>query len=250
MTLSYDMTFFALVRLALSAEDFGIRKRRCFVHPVRKRPMMDDNEALAYTSYVSALLVYHKLLDTIQDEKGVKRMAATFVLPCARRMSKKAKRADQTPEEIVLEAMQKLSVLEKEKCAIPDMPADVFGNMLGKLLAFGYEGAKAKIAHEIGLHTGRWVYLVDAVYDYEDDRKNGSYNPFLYAFSDEEEMRGFCLRTLHGVMTLETDAIARALALIDTNGQAGLMECIENIIDDGMESALSLAVGKERKYVE
>jgi hypothetical protein len=32
MTLSYDMTFFALVRMALSRTDVRVRKKRCFLH--------------------------------------------------------------------------------------------------------------------------------------------------------------------------------------------------------------------------
>lgn len=246
MTLSYDMTFFALVRLALSGEDYGIRRRRCAVHPIKKRPMMDDNDALAYTSYVSALLVYHKLFDTVEDENGMKRATAKAMMPYAKHLRKKALRAGyREAQEIVSLAMAELSALEKEHCAVPDMPADVFGRMLGDLLAVGLDGSAVLIAREIGLHTGRWVYLTDAVFDYEDDRKKGSYNPFLYAFSDESEMAEFREHTLRGIMTMESDAIARAL-LLANECVPGLRECIENIIYDGMESALSAVVGKEK----
>ena len=246
MTLSYDMTFFALVRLALSGEDYGIHRRRCAVHPIKKRPMMDDNDALAYTSYVSALLVYHKLMDTVADEKGAKRTAAKLLVPYADRLQKKALRAGCCEaQEIVSLAMAELSALEKEHCAVPDMPADVFGRMLGDLLAVGLDGSAALIAREIGLHTGRWVYLTDAVFDYEDDKKSGSYNPFLYAFSEDLEMADFREHTLRGIMTMESDAIARSLLLADACAP-GLRECIENIIYDGMESALSAVVGKEK----
>ena len=129
---------------------------------------------------------------------------------------------------------------------MPDMPADVFGRMLGDLLAVGFDGSAALIAREIGLHTGRWVYLTDAVFDYENDKKSGSYNPFLYAFSDESEMAEFREKNLHGIMTMESDAIARALLLAD-ECTASLRACMENIIYDGMESALSSVVGKEMK---
>ena len=247
LTLSYDMTFFALVRLALSGEDYGIRRRRCAVHPIKKRPMMDDNDALMYTSYVSALLVYHKLLDTVEDERGIKRASAKMMVPYAKHLKKKALRAGyREAQEIVSLAMAELSALEKEHCAVPDMPADVFGRMLGDLLAVGFDGSAALIAREIGLHTGRWVYLTDAVFDYENDKKSGSYNPFLYAFSDESEMAEFREKNLHGIMTMESDAIARALLLAD-ECTASLRACMENIIYDGMESALSSVVGKEMK---
>lgn len=250
LTLSFDMTFFALVRLALSEEDYGIRKRRCALHPIRKRPMMDDNETLAYTSYVSALLSFYKLADNVSDEKGIRRIAAKCAMPYARQIKKRANCVGKEPCVIVEEAMAVLGALEKEACAVPDMPADIFGDMLGKLLAYGFDGAKAKIAHEIGLHTGRWVYLADAVFDYEDDKKSGSYNPFLFAFSDDSEMAAFREQTLRAIMLRESDAIARALALIDFEGRLWLYDCMGNIIYDGMESALSNAVRKEQINVE
>ena len=142
--------------------------------------------------------------------------------------------------------MRAIFALEAEKCAVPDMPADAFGDMLGKLLAFGLSGADARIAYEIGLHTGRWVYLVDAVCDCADDRKSGSYNPFLLAFPDAEQLSLALRNSLAGVMAMEADAIMRAVDLIDFSDRAILRACIENIIYDGMENAVGSAFGKER----
>lgn len=249
-TLSYDMTFFALVRLALSKEDYQIKKSRCAVHPTRKRPVMCDNASLEYSSYVSAWLVWHKLRDTLADESGMKKLGAMTVMPCAAGIKRNALRAGEEVAGIIADAMEKLSALEAECCPTPDLPAEVFGEMLGALLSYGLEGSEAVLAREIGLHTGRWVYLADAVCDYEDDRKSGSYNPFCYTFSDETQMKDFKRNLLHGVMSHETDAILRAVELIEFGDRMPLRSCIWNIICDGMESTLSMAVGKEETYGE
>ena len=243
MTLSFDMTFFALARMALTRTDIGMTRRRCLLHPLRRRLMAKDNEALAYTAAVSAVLAYYKLKDTAADEKGFKRLVARFFCPFAGRIKRKAKR------EIALIAersLAELSALEAENCAVPDMPADVFGDMLGRLLAYGLEGAEAKIAYEIGLHTGRWVYLADAIDDLEDDRKSGSYNPFLAAFPETERFSLFRENAFRGAMAMESAAIMRAVDLIDFSGRELLFACMKNIICDGMENALSVALGKER----
>ncbi len=245
VTLSYDMTFFALVRMVLTEEDFRIRKHRCIVHPIKKRPMMDDNDALAYASYVSALLTAYKVEDTVSDEKGLKRAGAFLVSPYASRLKRRSLRAAQAIETIVADMISETKRLEQEHCAIPDMPADAFGKMLGELLSLGLDGWKKTIAYEIGLHTGRFVYLIDAVSDYEEDVKKGAYNPFFYAFAEKDDMIRFRKETLHGVLTLESDAILHAVDLLDFEGKPMFHACIENIITDGMESALSLAVGKE-----
>lgn len=170
-TLSYDMTFFALVRLALTGEDVLIRRKRCAAHPTRTRPMMCDNASLEYTAYVSAILVYHKIRDTLADERGLRRLGAVALSPYAKGMNRKSLRAYEDIGGMVGKAMTEISALEKEKCPVPDMPADCFGRMLGELLSFGLEKREAVIAAEIGLHTGRWVYLADAVCDYYDDKK-------------------------------------------------------------------------------
>jgi hypothetical protein len=142
--------------------------------------------------------------------------------------------------------MRALCALEAEKCAVPDMPADVFGDMLGRLLAWGLPDMEARIAYEIGRHTGRWVYLIDAVCDHADDRKSGSYNPFLLAYPDEAQLARTVNGMLAGAMAMEADAIMRAVDLIDFSDRAILRACIENIIYDGMENAVKTAFGKER----
>lgn len=250
VTLSFDMTFFALIRIALAETDFLLRKRRCALHPLRKRPMMDDNDALSYTSFVSAVLMYHKVKDTIADDGGWKRMGALMIQPYASGMKRKAKKACSEILEIAERSMAALSALEKASCETPDAPADVFGQMLGEFLSYGLSEKKARLAYEIGLHTGRWVYLTDAVLDYDDDKKSGSYNPFLFAFPDSEQMTAFKESALRGIMTMEADAIMRAVDFIDFEGRAMLRSCIENIIYDGMESSLSLAFGKECRHGE
>ena len=207
---------------------------------------MDDNEALAYTSYVSAILMYHKISDTITDDKGMKKLGAYTLMPYAGSAKKRVAKNVYEIAVIADTAMKKLSALEAENCDIPDSPADVFGDMLGQLLAYGLEQKNARIAYEIGLHTGRWVYLTDAIFDYENDWKKGNYNPFLFAFSDLEQIKRFKETTLKGIMAMEADSIMRAVNLIDFHGRATLRSCIENIIYDGMEDVLSIAFGKEQ----
>ena len=207
---------------------------------------MDDNEALAYTSYVSAILMYHKISDTITDDKGMKKLGAYTLMPYAGGTKKRVAKNVYEIAVIADTAMKKLSALEAENCDIPDSPADVFGDMMGQLLAYGLEQKNARIAYEIGLHTGRWVYLTDAIFDYENDWKKGNYNPFLFAFSDLEQIKRFKETTLKGIMAMEADSIMRAVNLIDFHGRATLRSCIENIIYDGMEDVLSIAFGKEQ----
>ena len=78
LTLSYDITFLAVLRLALSKKNYQVEMQRCIAHPLKKRVMMLPNDDLCYCARVTALLAYGKLLDDISDTKGIKKLAYVF----------------------------------------------------------------------------------------------------------------------------------------------------------------------------
>ena len=242
-TLSYDMTFFALCRMALSDTDVSFERIRCKAHPTKKRTVLCDNAELEYAARVSGVLVYYNCKDDLRDEKGIRRAGAKMLLPYARRINKKAALPDISAK--TEKYLLRLSSLEKENCPRPDEAADVFGELLGELLSFGYEGAKAAVAWEIGYHTGRWVYLADAVCDYKKDIKNHRYNPFIFAFESAEEAEKYLSSDISDILTLELRALYRATALIDPPETEAIMRCITNIVRGGMENSLVTAMRKE-----
>ena len=75
------MVFFALVRGALKGDKYIVGKKRCPIHPLKKRTMMMQNPSLDYTARVNSILVYFKLTDDIADEKGIKKMGAKALAP-------------------------------------------------------------------------------------------------------------------------------------------------------------------------
>ena len=242
-TLSYDMTFFALCRMALSDTELSFERIRCKAHPMKKRTVCRDNAELEFAARASGVLVYYNCKDNIADEKGLKRTLYKLLLPYARRINKKAALPDisERTEKYLCE----LSALEKENCPRPDEVADVFGKLLGELIAFGYEGERASVAREIGFHTGRWVYLADAVCDYKKDLKEGKYNPFIFAFETSEAAEKYLSSDVSDILTLELCALDRAIALIDPPKADGIMRCITNIVHGGMENSLITAMRKE-----
>ena len=72
LTLSYDIAFFSLVRLALAGEKITLLKKRCLVHPMKKRTVLAPSDELEFCSGVGVLLSYYKIIDNINDEKGKK----------------------------------------------------------------------------------------------------------------------------------------------------------------------------------
>lgn len=243
-TLSYDMTFFALVRLALTGEKYHITRRTCGSHPLKKRPMANDSPQLEYTARISALLTYFKCRDNIVDEKGIKRLFYRAALPYVKRMKNLASLPD--AEKYVSDCISELCGLEREKCAEPDRVADGFGKLLGGLLSLGLSEDESRIAFQIGFHTGRWVYLADAAADYSEDRLGGKYNPFIYAFQSAKEADAFLSGELWEILTLELCGLEKSVALMDC-GDSLITACVDNIIHGGMKNAFSIAAERKRR---
>ncbi len=69
MTLSYDVTFLSVLHMALSEECPGFTKGHCPYNPFKKRTCCCANAALDTCADAAMLLVYHKTLDTIADDR-------------------------------------------------------------------------------------------------------------------------------------------------------------------------------------
>lgn len=235
-TLSYDMVFFALVRMALTNAEIRADRRRCAVHPLKKRPFVYSDDELGYTAAVSGMLTYYQLEDDRHDEKGLRRLAASTVLPYARRMKKKA--ATDCLDGFIKEKLGLISRLEEEQCAVPDEVAQVFGELLSYLLSYGLDGEEKLIAEQAGLAVGRFVYLADALCDYEQDAAKHRYNPY--------HGEGFDRQTAEAAAFSELDRAAAALRLIDYKEKDYLKSCVENVLTFGAADSYS----RKREKIE
>lgn len=237
MTLSYDFTFFALVRMALTGKYPTVKTHHCPVHPLRKRPVAEPTEDLALCAYMSAILVYHKIRDDLRDETGMKRTAATAAAPFVASIRHRAiKRGYAHADVAVAEAMQTLCALEAARPPSVDEPATLFGNLMALLLAYGLEGDQAKLAHTIGRHVGRWVYILDAADDYADDMKRGRYNPLACLYGDPTmtELPDHKKQELRNALLAELIELERAFDLLDTTDNPNLGGVLSNILYEGM----------------
>ncbi|MBQ4112248.1 MAG: hypothetical protein IJD38_05585 [Clostridia bacterium] len=242
MTLSYDFTFFALVRMALTGETVTVGARRCAVHPTRRRPMVEPNQALTLSAYLSAILAYHKVRDDLRDERGLKRTAASAISPFVSAMRRKAIRRGYGEVDMqVYRAMRALSELEAARPASVDQPASLFGELMAALLAHGLEGNTAKLAQTIGLHVGRWIYILDAADDFAEDLKYNRYNPLacLYRHMLEadptlKELPPDTRETLRLALLSELTQLEMAFDLLSTEENPDLGGLLSNLLYLGM----------------
>lgn len=260
LMLSYDFAFMALVRMALTDETVSLEPRRCILHPTRLRPIAAETSALRLTALSASLLAWHKLEDDKQDERGGKRLRAALATPvagAARRRALRHRPQEQAPVEpetdgkrldgLIAASMQSLSELETQRPLSVDAPAQVFGELLAGLLSYGLAGRRARIAEEIGLHTGRWIYILDAADDHDEDKKRGRYNPFLCLYGEEAESLSAQQREAIGLaLGQESRAISDALDLLDIR-DPNAERVIRNVVCEGMPHTVKQTLYPESK---
>ena len=182
MTLNYDFVFLALTRYAISPCKVSFKSRTCLAHPFLKRKSMEQNEILEFCAQASAILNYQKVLDDLNDEKGAKKLRALMARPLVAHARKKAIKKSPALCELDLlisRKLKELDAIEKDEHSGVDLPAAAFGDILGEIMSFGYDGANKRIAFELGKHVGAWIYVADALDDMREDAKKGRYNPIL-----------------------------------------------------------------------
>ncbi len=181
--LSYDFTFFAMVRMAVRESCPQFTASRCSFNPAKK--CLDcnrDNEDIAYTADVSILMMYHKLRDNISDSKFFKRTFCKILMPYVRHLYKKACARVGDAHRVLEEQMARQQTLEKNNASL-DEAADPSAVMLSELLVNNIECNDNEALRKFGYMLGRWVYITDAAHDCEDDIKDGSFNPMKKRFS-------------------------------------------------------------------
>ncbi|MBO5312685.1 MAG: hypothetical protein J6B29_01840 [Clostridia bacterium] len=243
-TLSYDFAFLALMRMAIEKTEGKIKMRRCMVHPFKKRPMLEMNPVLEYSAKASVILTGMKLKDNVEDSRGMKRLKAKIV-GLVSLFFKKTDKNLMPLRDKIKESIDTLTRLEKEKCSSIDEVANTFGELLGNVASYGLDESSSRLGYEIGYHLGKWIYVIDACDDFEDDVKTGSYNVLkeIYGATFEESDR----EMIKNAMFLEFGRMSRAIELIDFSSHRDVEGVIKNIIFDGLikESERVLKLSKE-----
>lgn len=180
MTLSYDVAFLAVLHMALAEECAGFHQGRCPYNPFKKRTCCRNNAALDFCADAAMILIYHKTADSVTDDKFFKRFIAHLVLPSMRRNRRRAAKRLPDLDVLIEQAITRQHKLEQEHTDSVDLAAEPTAQILAALCAAASTDEKQRrILSRLGYCLGRWVYLIDATDDIEDDLANESYNPIV-----------------------------------------------------------------------
>lgn len=197
-TLNYDFTFLVML-LACHAEPCETTQCRCPAHPFRKRKMCRQIPALDVAADESMILSYHKLLDDVADNSFFRGLPARIAAVALKRAYRKAAAARPDFDRNVAACLEELRILEQGRSPSLDRPADTFARILQAAAPATGDECRDRALGQLLYHVGRWIYLVDAWDDLEDDISSGDYNPILerYEHKPKEHEQDVRVTLLH-----------------------------------------------------
>lgn len=244
LSLNYDLVFLALIRMAVIVEKHTVSKKRCMIHPSKKRPVLDRCRALDFCTYATAMLADIKISDSYRDSRGIKKIGTFFLRPYGKMMRRRSKPVGDISETIA-KLMNEFAELEDNKVESIDLPADLFGKILAVLFSgdTGEEDSpEFRICYETGFHLGRFIYIADAADDFQDDVKSGNYNP-IRLFYGSDEITDTIRKNLYEALLLECKAVSSSVSLLDFSAVPAAGSIIRNTVEYGMPAASCRVLG-------
>ncbi len=172
MTLTYDMTFLIIVLTSLYESQVTQARKRCLAHPTSKHWII-TNEISDYAADMNIALTYHKLKDDWSDDKSILGLSGARIL---KRRYHKVEKKYQRQCEKIKECLQRLNELEREQEQNLDVICRPFGELMAELFVYQKDQWEESLKL-VGFYLGKFIYILDAYDDLEDDRKKGNYNP-------------------------------------------------------------------------
>jgi hypothetical protein len=229
--LNYDFVFLTMLMWDKEAV-CKIGLKRCAVSPCRKKCVCISENEFEVSSGLSLILAYWKLNDTVSDEKFFKSMLARAGKFFLKSSYKKA--ANKFPEfaKCVYEKIEELNAYENSGERSLDKTADTFASILSGAADTVQDINRQRTLRQILYHVGRWIYIIDAIHDLEEDMKNKRYNPIAARFElIDSELTADDKALLDITLSHSENIAISAFGLLE-NGP--WLEIIKNILYLGM----------------
>lgn len=221
LSLSYDMTFILMLLTELYEPETKVDECKCIAHPFEKHTTR-RNFLTDYIADMNVLFTCYKCQDDWEDEKKVNRLLYGRLLEG--RNAKYKKLYEQKVHTISL-LMQKFTEAEKAGNADIDTMAGLFGEVMAQIVACR-EDEWSNCLKRFGFFLGKFIYLMDAYEDVEEDIRKNNFNPLkkLYEAPDFEEK----CKTILTMMMSECCKEFEKLPIVDN------VDILRNILYSGV----------------
>lgn len=179
LLLNYDLTFLSVFAHNLAGKDIEIKRQHCVIHPLTKRPVAIPDDLSKRIASLTVILAYYKLSDDVIDNGSGRVKRGIF-----KKAYKKAKRKEPKFDVIVKESYKELLKYEKQNVDSIDMAADPFGTMMTNIVKELLGNLYTDEIETFAYNLGKWIYLIDAVDDFDKDKKKGNFNVFANTYGN------------------------------------------------------------------
>ena len=194
MTLSYDMTFLVMLLSGLYEPETTTCMQKCIAHPFEKHSVK-INSFTEYVADMNVILTYYKCLDDWNDEKKILRLAYAQLL---KGKCRKTEAAYAEKIRKIDALLKEISRGEQDLNFNVDLMAGCFGEVMAEIFAYRKDEWEDSL-RKIGFYLGKFIYLMDAYEDLEQDKKKGVYNPFL-EMEEQQDFESFSNRIMSMMM--------------------------------------------------
>ena len=220
--LNYDITFLIVILSAIYKPKTNIFEEVCLVSPFKRKKKL-INEITEYAASMNVLLTYYKLEDNLLDDKGVKDILAYNLYKSKLKI---AHEKYPHKSKIIKEQMKLLNELEKNKEYNIDKVSNTFGELMGEIFAYKKDKYEDDL-RRIGFNIGKYIYILDAYEDLNEDYKKGRYNPFMEYINKREELK---IR-VDRLISISLGLLASSIDRLNLQVNRGI---IENIVYSGV----------------
>lgn len=175
--LTYDTAFLSALLHNIADCDVKIEKKRCALHIIKRRYMAKPDDMSVLIGCINTALAYYKLLDDRAD--GDKKGIFAFLY---RRGYKRALKRHPAIADIISESMIRQKELESAGCTVIDEACEPTAQLLQRLSEYVLGSYSTEDTKRLCYAVGKWIYLADALDDYDKDVKKDRYNVLYRAF--------------------------------------------------------------------
>lgn len=180
VALTYDIAFMSCLLHNILGCDMVVKKRRCALHIFKSRPMANSDDISLTLACLNTVLAYFKFKDDKLDGDKKGMFAFTF-----KRGYKKALNAHPKLAEIISRSIEKQREVERKGSAIIEEACEPSAEMMRDASAYVLGDYATEHTNALIYDIGKWIYLADALDDYDKDVKKGRYNVLYNAFKKD-----------------------------------------------------------------
>lgn len=180
LSVNYDVTFINILLHGIMDQKIEFSTEACILNPFKKKCILKTNPVSLNCVYLNALLADFKCRDDLDDKPS---HAKRFLRGSFKGKTKRAK--EKLPEVSALLDKCYIEQMEAEKNDGDfELSSSPFANCMREVFKVLTGDKYIAEIGELAFYLGKYVYLLDAVDDFESDVKDGQFNPFKKSFPE------------------------------------------------------------------